>query len=56
MILIPVAIYYKIMENIDPESENAVTGFLLVITWVDDCRYFGTAELVKEYEETITNN
>jgi hypothetical protein len=32
-------IYYKIMENSDPESENAVTGFLLVIMWVDDCRY-----------------
>jgi hypothetical protein len=49
-------IYYKIMENSDPESVNAVTGFLLVITWVDDCRYFGTSELVKEYEATITNN
>jgi hypothetical protein len=49
-------IYYKIMENNDPESENAVTGFLLVITWVDDCRYFGTTELVEEYEKTITSN
>ncbi len=27
-------IYYKIMENNDPESKNAFTGFLLVITWV----------------------
>ena len=49
-------IYYKIMENNNPESVNAVTGFLLVITWVDDCRYFGTSELVEEYEATITNN
>jgi hypothetical protein len=49
-------IYYKIMENNDPESENTVTGFLLVITWVDDCRYFGTTELVEEYEKTITSN
>ncbi len=36
--------YYKIMENDDPESKNVVTDFLLVIAWVDDCRYFGTAE------------
>jgi hypothetical protein len=49
-------IYYKIMENDDPESNNAVTGFLLVITWVGDCRYFGTAELVEEYEKAITDN
>jgi hypothetical protein len=28
------------MEDNDPVSKNAVTGFLLVITWVDDCRYF----------------
>ena len=45
MILIPV---YKIMENEDPESNNVVTGFLLVMTWVDDGRYFGTTELVDE--------
>ncbi len=44
------------MENNDPESKNAVAGFLLVITWVDDCRYFGTAELVEEYEKAITDN
>ena len=49
-------IYYKIMEDNDPESKNAVTGFLLVITWVDDCRYFGMAELVEEYEKAITDN
>ena len=53
MILIPV---YKIVENEDPESNNAVTGFLLVITWVDDCRYFGTTELVEECEKAITDN
>ena len=29
-------IYYKIMENDDPGSNNAVTGFLLVITWFRD--------------------
>ena len=49
-------IYYKIMENYDPESNNVVTGFLLVITWVDDCRYFGTTVLVEEYEKAITDN
>jgi hypothetical protein len=53
VILIPV---YKIMENEDPESNNVVTGFLLVITWVDDCRYFGTTELVDECEKAITDN
>ena len=30
--------------------------FLLVITWVDDCRYFGTTELVEECEKAITDN
>ena len=49
-------IYYKIMQNDDPESNNAVTGLLLVTTWVDDCRYFGTTELVEEYEKAITDN
>ena len=53
MIFIPV---YKIVKNEDPESNNAVTGFLLVITWVDDCRYFGTTELVDECEKAITDN
>ena len=53
MILIPV---YKIMENEDPESNNVVTGFLLVMTWVDDCRYFGTTELVEECVKAITDN
>ncbi len=33
-----------------------MTGFLLVISWVDDCRYFGTPELVGEYERIITSN
>ncbi len=43
------------MENDDPESNNAVTGFLLIITWVDDWRYFGTTELVEEYEKASTD-
>jgi hypothetical protein len=37
-------------------QDKAVTGYLIVITWVDDCRYFGTSELVKEYEKIITQN
>jgi hypothetical protein len=50
-------IYYKIMENDeDPGSNKAVTGFLSVITWVEDCRYFDTTDLVEEYEKAITGN
>ena len=40
-------------------SENAkgnVTDFLIVISWVDDCRYFGTQNLVTEYESLISSN
>ena len=33
-----------------------VTDFLIVISWVDDCRYFGTANLVTEYETIISSN
>ena len=46
-------IYYKIMESNKEDTDNVVTGFLLVISWVDDCRYFGTTELVEEYERII---
>ena len=49
-------IYYKIMENAGDEANNAVSAFLVVISWVDDCRYFGTPELVAEYENLITSN
>ena len=49
-------IYYKIMESDNLSHQKVVTGFLLVISWVDDCRYFGTAELVGEYEKAITEN
>jgi hypothetical protein len=39
------------------ECENGtVASYLIVITWVDDCRFFGTNDLVKEYEETIFKN
>jgi hypothetical protein len=51
-------IYYKILEK-DKEGGSGiskVTGFLIVISWVDDCRYFGSKELVEEYEKTISAN
>ncbi len=37
-------------------KEGKVKSYLIVITWVDDCRFFGTENLVKEYEETISKN
>jgi hypothetical protein len=46
-------IFYQI--NTD-EKTRKVTGYLIVMTWVDDCRYFGTPELVRKYEETISGN
>ncbi len=46
-------IFHKIVTN---EETKNVTGYLIVMTWVDDCRYFGTPELVKEYERTISEN
>jgi hypothetical protein len=42
-------VFYKIIEN----EEGRVMSYIVVITWVDDCRFFGTPDLVKEYEETI---
>ena len=45
-------VFYKIIEN----DDGRVMSYLVVITWVDDCRFFGTQDLVKEYEETITKN
>jgi hypothetical protein len=38
-------IFYKI--NTD-ETTKKVTGYLVVMTWVDDCRYFGTPNLVAQ--------
>jgi hypothetical protein len=51
-------IYYKIFEDQDVRDElkKKVTGFLVVISWVDDCRYFGTKDLVEEYEKTVSAN
>ncbi len=33
-----------------------MTGYLVAITWVDDCRYFGTDDLVEEYEKVLVEN
>jgi hypothetical protein len=45
-------VFYKIIEGHD----GKVKSYLIVITWVDDCRFFGTEDLVKSYEETIAKN
>jgi hypothetical protein len=42
-------VFYKIVED----RNGLVNGYLLVITWVDDCRYFGTDHLVSEYEANV---
>jgi hypothetical protein len=51
-------VYYKIIEGKKDDLGNGgeVVDYLLVITWVDDCRYFGTEKLVKQYEETISKH
>jgi hypothetical protein len=43
-------IFYKIVKD------DLVKDFLVVITWVDDCRYFGTTTLVNEYEKVLMEN
>ena len=50
--------YYKILQKEKDHLGNGgeVSDFLIVITWVDDCRYFGTDKLVKEYETTISKH
>jgi hypothetical protein len=45
-------VYYKIVED----KVGVVVGYLIVITWVDDCRYFGTDRLVEEYEANVQKN
>jgi hypothetical protein len=45
-------VYYKIVED----KMGMVVGYLIVITWVDDCRYFGTDRLVAEYEANMQQN
>jgi hypothetical protein len=42
-------VFYKIVDD----KKGEVAGYLIVITWVDDCRYFGTEEMVAEYERNV---
>jgi hypothetical protein len=46
-------IFFKINKD---ENTNAVTGYLVAITLVDNCRYFGTDDLVGEYEKVLVEN
>jgi hypothetical protein len=46
-------IFFRINKD---DNTNKVTGYLVAITWVDDCRYFGTSDLVKEYEKKLSEN
>ena len=45
-------VFYKIIEN----NEGVVQSYLIAISWVDDCRYFGTEDLVKQYEDMVQKN
>ena len=46
-------IFFRINKN---ENTNKVTGYLVAITWVDECRYFGTDDLVEDYEKVLVEN
>ena len=49
-------LFYKILE--EEKGADGVCGkvvdYLIAITWVDDCRYFGTKKLVDEYEQQVS--
>jgi hypothetical protein len=45
-------IFYKVMED----EDGLVKSYLVVISWVDDCRYFGTEDLVRKYEHDIVSH
>ncbi len=46
-------IFFRINKD---DNTNKVTGYLVAITWVDDCHYFGTSDLVADYEKTLSEN
>jgi len=50
------AIYFRIEEEVASDNEKRVKNFLIAITWVDDVRYFGTEEFLKEYEKAVSAN
>jgi hypothetical protein len=43
-------VFYRITED----EQGKVSDFVIVITWVDDCRYFGTERFIAEYEAAVT--
>jgi hypothetical protein len=45
-------VFYRIIED----GNGLIKGYLLVISWVDDCRYFRTDDLVKQYEEDVVKH
>jgi hypothetical protein len=47
---------YRIEEEMASDKEKKVKNFLIAIIWVDDVRYFGTDQFVKEYEGTVSAN
>jgi hypothetical protein len=49
------AIYHRIEEEKSMDDKRIVKNFIIVITWVDDVRYFGE-QFVKEYEEAVSKN
>jgi hypothetical protein len=50
------AIYFRIEEDMPNGKDKKVKNFIIAITWVDDVRYFGTDQFVKEYEEAVSKN
>jgi hypothetical protein len=57
-------IFYKYKYEDSPRNESSsadgteaegrkITGYIFVLTFVDDVRYFGTDDLVKEYETEV---
>jgi hypothetical protein len=51
------AIYFRIDEGATSlEKDKGVKDFIIVITWVDDVRYFGTERFVQEYEAAVKEN
>jgi hypothetical protein len=53
-------IFYKFVQKevtgSGEKMETVLMEYIIAITWVDDVRYFGTNNMVKEYEATIAKN
>lgn len=46
------SIYVKVKED----NNGRVMSYMIAITWTDDVRYFGSPDLIKEYEELVSSN